>query len=714
MPFKVALAAVVPLLMWLTYAAVVAPGFFFVDDKTVQYSPTFHYIGEQLRQGHFPIIATWQGASGALILDSQYGLLNPLLALQNIAFSLVDNLHLATFAMAAVYLVIFVTGTAAWTWRLSGSARWSAVAGGAAGMSGFTVWVLAVSWHPGLVSTAFLPWMAWSLGAGALTRWRLTAVVVSTYAVLAAGWPWGILAAVVLALAALVEAWRLRGWAMTWPLGLGWLAGALLAAPTQLVTAGALSWTTRPQGIRDTGWGGVTLLDMFNTAQATAPARVTFVHGLIMYSPVLLAGGLSVATLPLLRLRRLRWDMPGVITLAIALPAILVLSQLPSDVGPMRWPFRMLAPWQLLLIVALTLLLARCGVRLSAVRLGASAAILVAFAALSYQRDPLLWRWQVVSVVLAAALMGAIVWLAGSRRALPALGVVLGLIGVIGVFAVNRAPRNLDLVDYPLPSSVSAYLHPLGVQPSGSLVIPTPQKQLNSDVLIGSDYLYGTGRAGWGYSPLGQRFYETRTCPGLGLGMCDEVASLLMSTEPVTGRQWSELMGLSTIVTPDWLRPQLTTDLVGRWDIGPKASGYTTLRRSDAPVLPGRITYSQSGLDRITVLSQSAGRQEFDVADQAGGLVVLADVYWPGYKATFNGEPIEVFALDNSQVALRLPPGAGDLSVSYVPRWSGWALSAFILGVLLFGVLILAAGRLRAPAKEPAATAHDVADVHVG
>jgi hypothetical protein len=265
----------------------------------------------------------------------------------------------------------------------------------------------------------------------------------------------------------------------------------------------------------------------------------------------------------------------------------------------------------------------------------------------------------------------------------------------LGVVAVVTASPGQGLIQHHVPTDVAAYQQPLGVRPTRSLVVPSSipgQRSLplgSTQVLTGSNYLYGSDRSGWGYTSLGQAFYQRALCPQLVYIVCPEGVDFLLSREPETGQQWVEVLGLRTLVLSDELVGRFRRDLVGRWRPTTGGAGFQTLVRVDGTPLPGRLSTVPFDATVIASADTSAQRQSYQLADQPGGLVTFGDIYWPGYTATFNGQPVDTFALAGKIVAVRLPPGPGDLTVRYVPAGATFALGSTASGLALLSILLL-------------------------
>jgi Bacterial membrane protein YfhO len=118
------------------------------------------------------------------------------------------------------------------------------------------------------------------------------------------------------------------------------------------------------------------------------------------------------------------------------------------------------------------------------------------------------------------------------------------------------------------------------------------------------------------------------------------------------------------------------------------------LERAPSPPLPPAEPGRPSLLARIA--EDRPQRVVAEMTSDSAGLLVLADLFYPGWTAEVDGRPAEVLRADGVFRAVALPPGSHRVVFRYRPLsvWIGAALSA----AALFAVLALAGGRRPEPA----------------
>jgi uncharacterized membrane protein YfhO len=92
-----------------------------------------------------------------------------------------------------------------------------------------------------------------------------------------------------------------------------------------------------------------------------------------------------------------------------------------------------------------------------------------------------------------------------------------------------------------------------------------------------------------------------------------------------------------------------------------------------------------------------------------GGWLVFSESYYPGWRAESGGRSVPLVPADHAIMAVRLAPGAHDLTLRFTTPWLAPSLLPCLLGATGIGVLLLgrpsrwrvgAGGKSEAPAGE--------------
>lgn len=110
----------------------------------------------------------------------------------------------------------------------------------------------------------------------------------------------------------------------------------------------------------------------------------------------------------------------------------------------------------------------------------------------------------------------------------------------------------------------------------------------------------------------------------------------------------------------------------------------------EAPQLSSRA----SPTERVRIVDASQpDRLGLEVALESPGLVVIADTYYPGWKASVDGEPASIFPANLLFRAVYVPAGEHRVALSYEPRSFRFGVVLFALGAAV-ALLMLLRGRV--------------------
>ena len=93
----------------------------------------------------------------------------------------------------------------------------------------------------------------------------------------------------------------------------------------------------------------------------------------------------------------------------------------------------------------------------------------------------------------------------------------------------------------------------------------------------------------------------------------------------------------------------------------------------------------------VTITSYEPNRLTYDVKSGKGGVLVFSEIYYPGWEAKVDGQPVELGRVDYILRALNVQPGKHQVELSFFPKSVNLTETiAYIAYVLL--ILIVAAG----------------------
>jgi hypothetical protein len=209
-----------------------------------------------------------------------------------------------------------------------------------------------------------------------------------------------------------------------------------------------------------------------------------------------------------------------------------------------------------------------------------------------------------------------------------------------------------------------------------------------------------------GYSPLAHRFLREHLPIDDQGNFGDTGAELFTAEDPATGLTWLELLRVDQIITQLGPRDASLQELLDdSWQRVAEGRHTATYRRTPYD-LPGLLSYAAPGVDvapqEACRLQHSRECVDVSVSGAEPARLVFARLWFPGYTATLDGQPLDVVRHDGTLVAVDLPAGrSGELVVSY--RSPGFVpLAALAVAVVVgLGVAQVVQLRRRRPAPAP-------------
>lgn len=699
------------------------PRFFYLDDKQLQYLPVFRWLGQA--PGLLPpLLDPDQGMAGNFVADPQYGVLDPAHWLVYAATLLSDNLNTVSWVISVGAIVVLGLGVCAITTEYGVRPGWSAAGALAVSTSGWLLYVGA-SWWPMVWGTAFLPWLWW--GVASRSRYGPVVAALAGYLVVASGYPYALPFAVAVVLAVMADWWLVdtREHRVLTRRRVGTLvcaAGGALAGSCNLIVASRLLDVAHRAGgaPRSTGNHGTFIPNFVDVVVGgtTLHGHVPSVWGNILTLPAFATAWFVLPLLAVVDWRRAvrqRGSVAAIVLVVVSVAA----TQLPTDVGTLRYPIRYLADVQLFLPV-LTVLLLRKGMVLTPGRVLVAASLVGTQFLLAVARSPVFSGWHLAAAVLVAICLVVVLRCRRPERhrALAAVLVLsVALLPQVGAQAAVTAKRRLSTVmpvgPSPLPTFGAHDSQEWPISERGyraaawqpdldaTVVVPSagvgPSLGLSRGILLGSANLFSGTQPGFGYTTVGQDAWAELWCADyLGQsGTCPDVARKLLRTAPGTDVTWLDVLAKDTLLLSDEAPESLRTAMgsLSTWKFGGHRKHYDVYVRTHPT--PGRATWRSEGVRTLRPVSVGPTTQRYVVSIDAEKTqqVVFRDTWWPGYRATLDGRRIPTRPLEGAVVAVDLPPGRyeAELDVRYVPDGFRAGLVVAALGSLLVSVGLLLA-----------------------
>jgi hypothetical protein len=418
------------------------------------------------------------------------------------------------------------------------------------------------------------------------------------------------------------------------------------------------------------------------------------------------------------RARRLARELSAPLVLLVVM---LLVTAGPSQLGPVRWPARML-PLMAAAVLVLIAVLASRAVSLS--RWRDKAVIAAVLAVISVIRSAsasprglgqfALWA---LLILLFSALLIAV-----SRRfgGAPACGAALVSILALLWVQVGQFPNNPGVSQWHMPVSRSAAKANFPNYPGVTLqlgqrgpVKTVAQAEASWRSLVFGNYARTLGLSYVNlYTAVGQKSFSSLLCIQWTGATCPQAKAYLFATEPTTGLTYADLMGLDRVVLIKYTYPDAPAQgAPSGWQFTANANplAWVLERSTPRPAEPGRVAASP-GVTVTGAAPSTDTAESMTVSSPSGGSVVFSRMLWPGYTATLGGQPVPVDSIKGVFVTVRLPAGtrAARLTLSFRPPGTTTGLALAGVGgalVIALATLDVVGGRRRRRGRGPAAAA---------
>lgn len=682
--------------------------YFFADTPDGAYGQWYE-LGQQLRQGVWPIMNPAAWSAGNYLAEGQWGLWNPLILGIALFVSFSASAVVAATVVKIVFLVIGALGVYAVVRAHGGSRLWAAVAGSVAPFAGFTLFMDATSWATNLFTWALFAWAVammrvWIDRGGA---W-IVAAFISVYLLITVGYVQGTIMLVFFFVALLVESLARRDrTSFARVLGAGIPAG-LVALAVYLPGVLTASVTARTSGIANDGFLVVSLTGLFSSSVPSGQVDLAGWWGRYTEVPLLYVTWLVplVAFVPWKRLRTSAAPLTALIVFGV-LATMLAVG--PSELGPLRFPVRTM-PWIALTVICLmALILSRSMGHwvFSRRRLLMAGALWLLPYWLAFSQMPQGWRRHAVFAALTAIGLTALVlaWrrLSG-RRVTIATGSILAVLtaAIVAGQAYFYADTLISRVPY--ADDADAYTQGMPTGSGEGIVVGSPlgmpSEAFEETAFANMWYLTDHVSVLNLYTPVEFRAMADDLCLTYDGRTCPEAFSRLFEQDQASGERLVDLLSIDSVqllasdgYTVDDLKAlDVPSGWTRTWE-----GDYSVVLTRDAETPPvGSVSWASEGVE-VQVVEDDPLSTTFKVQSVPadGGNVALSRLAWPGYSVDGAelGDPLRGYL---TTVELDPETAGTEVTLRYTPP--GWAvvLSAMAAApILTAGVAVLAIVRRR-------------------
>ncbi|MDQ0690374.1 hypothetical protein [Arthrobacter sp. W4I7] len=620
--------------------------FYYYDDTQAGAFGIWFEIGTKLRAGEWPLFSDSAWGAGNYAAEGQWGIWNPLVLLIGWLASNASNIVVFSTILKIICLCTLAAGTFLLARSYKATPEWAAITGVALTLTGFTVYMDAASWVTGLMVFCLLPFTWYGLRRMAFEKASPLIALVPAYLLITIGYVHGTLMLIVVFVGLILEA-LLRGVRKAAAqLFLGGFVCALIAMAVYLPGVLTAPVTARSGGIVNNGFLTPDLTGLFTAWVPGSLPQLSGWWGLFANVPLLyIAWFLPV--LAVVDYRKVREAGRELTALWVVGLVSLALTLAPSDLGPLRFPVRLMPYVSLALLLALAVTVSRFRIPvLNGGRIIATAAIVVSGLYLAWSQYPTI-RSATLFGLLAGVGIAGLLYVLYFRRNRPRLKAhVLVAAGVLLVSIVIAAGQHMafnaaPLPDYRMPDTPDSYSRQLPEAQGGTFIVGDPTglgPEVWNETLASNAWYLNSAEVQNLYSPIMFAKYAEDLCIASHGWSCGAAAGKLFERDPTTGKVLADLLSIDTVQILRDPDPLDNKALNGRppsgWHQASKSANSVVWVRDQPQLNTGQLVWTSEGM-LLSLVSENNQEVVFRVErmGDAPGQAVLSRLAWPGYEA---------------------------------------------------------------------------------
>jgi len=671
---------------------IIDPRFFYIDDKQAFFIPYMTDIAAQLLQGELPFLSLSTVFGGNYSIDWQHGLLNPISLLSYLLVHSTHNMQLAGAFLAAMYATILSVGIYLLARSYSIAPKPALLFTLVIATNNFLLYWAGSSWHNHLSG---LTWFVWSWffiqQCGNRTVYGPLGLMISTYLLLTSGFVQAALAACMLMGVFLAQALRDHNFLKLLDILSGGSIALLLALPSLLPAFFTFSYSARESSVSNNEFLTPSIGDYLLGGAAAYLSKIPSYSG-NWHTPIFYLSWLFPPLLFLINPANAYKLLIKLAPILLLLIPLLLLGTGAENLGPIRYPFRFIPFVHIAAGIVLFSLLFESGpLEITAKRKRYAQSIIVLMVIAASLEKP-----SVSGNLVAGILTLIFLSLAIARYQQQGKNAFLCILflSTILIFFVTHfwEPINLDIADWggpsqrdpeSLPSIKNFHGYSLALGPiTPHTTSPSgPELPIAATGILKGTYTFN------GYTPFGHKALQQELCIGERTQTdCPEGVAKWTESDPQTSTSLLDLFKISQITAQygmwwDGIAPRLEAT----WHSVKKGNEVEIFERNTPITLPGTLSWHPKNIQLAAAKPLRNQHESLTIEKNPdGGRLIFARLFWPGYKASFNGEPLEVIAHRGFLVAIDLPANAtGQLKIWFRPPGLFLGLGAATAGLLL-------------------------------
>ena len=398
--------------------------FYFLDDTQRGAIGQWYEVGKLVMQGQLPIFNVAAQGSGNYLAEGQWGTFSPLVRLISVVVYYSANFLIFATIFKIVLLNILGVGSFLLARSMAVQKPYAIIYGIVTPFVGFTIFAGASSWVTDLMVSAFFPWFWWVLRRFLNKNTGPVLAFIIGYSIITVGYVFGTIMLIAVMLGAFIAAIVMKNWSQLRRIV---FLGISLAATTIAVYLPgiAISGVTmrNTEGIFNDNFLSPSLSDLLFSFSPVGYSEMNSwwtVSG-VTYMPFMYVSWL-LALLVFVNFKQTKSFIQHhkVLLIQWITPTLLTFMLLfgPANVGPLRFPVRMMAYFGQLMLLLVILLVAKLGLKFTKGRVQLFVGLMVLGTYLEIANTPARIQSLVAINLIISVLVAAIAYLGSGHHKL--------------------------------------------------------------------------------------------------------------------------------------------------------------------------------------------------------------------------------------------------------------------------------------------------------
>ncbi|MHA7086444.1 hypothetical protein [Leuconostoc lactis] len=635
--------------------------FYFLDDTQRGAIGQWYEVGKLVMQGQLPIFNVAAQGSGNYLAEGQWGTFSPLVWLISVVVYYSSNFLIFASIFKIVLLNILGVGSFLLARSMAVQKPYAIIYGIVTPFVGFTIFAGASSWVTDLMVSAFFPWFWWVLRRFLNKNTGPVLVFVVGYSIITVGYVFGTIMLITIMLGAFIAAIVMKNWAQLRRII---FLGISLAATTIAVYLPgiAISPVTMRSGsgITNDNFFSPNLSDLlFSFSPIGYPELSSWwTTSSVTYMPWMYIGWLALLFI-FLDYRNVKNTIVNNKTIFIQwlVPTLITFFLLfgPSNIGPLRYPVRMMAYFGQLTLLLLILLLSKVGLKFSKSRLWILAGITFLGTFLEFSNTPARIESSLATNVIIALSVAALAYIGSGATLLKfksflvrvkkptvvILSIAILTTGFSMLVQQRTIGRNNDSIqqqhitykytDFQMPAKKSDILK-MSKKFQGNTVV------LGNDdhIIVGNDWYITKNDSMNVYTPVGFKEFSADFRGGEPTHVPVEHYAKLFKKDKQTQLPLADLLSVDTVVVGNEGDRKVYRNLIKHknvpsgWQVTSHDQHYVVIQREKINNNVGGVVWSN--IPQVTEIKNSNYEVTIKVpAHRDEAKVVFSRTAWPGY-----------------------------------------------------------------------------------